>query len=122
MATLATDTRNAAVNAVTDLCDAGSIQFQTAAHNKVAEPTFGATAFNGASGGTATAKAIADDTNATSGTISHAHIYKTGGVTEVMQCTCSVTGGGGDFQVSSLVIGTGDTVSVVSMTITQPAS
>jgi len=122
MPTLATDTRNAAVDAVTALCNSGSIQFQTSAHNKVAEPTFGATAFNAASGGTATAKTVADDTDASAGTISHAHIFKTGGTDEVMQCTCTVTGGAGDFQISSLVIGAGDTVSVLSMSITQPAS
>lgn len=121
MATLATIARNAAVDAVAGLLDSGNIRFETSANNEVATCNFGATAFGSASSGTATANSIADDTNATGGTIDHAKL-RTSGAAEVMTVTCTATGGGGDIELTSLVIGAGDTVSVTSLTLTQPAS
>lgn len=121
MPTLATVARNAAVDAIVDLLDSGDVRFETAADNEVATCTFAATAFGDAAAGTATANSITDDSDAAGGTIDHAKLRKSD-TTEVMECTCSVTGGGGDIELTSLVIGAGDTVSITSMTISQPAS
>lgn len=119
--TLSTEARNAAVDAIVDLLDSGDIRFHTSAHNEVATCAFGATAFGAADAGVATANAITDDSDAAGGTIDHAHLRKSD-TTELVACTVTATGGGGDFEMSSLVIGAGDTVSVTSFTVTQPAS
>lgn len=118
---LAAAARNAAVNGITALLNSGTIQFQTSGHVAVATCTFGATAFGAASNGTATANAISDDTNAVGGTIAHAHL-RTSVPAELVELSCTVTGGGGDIQLTSLVIGAGDTVSVTSLSLTMPAS
>jgi hypothetical protein len=120
MATLTTAARNAAVNGVTALLNSGTLMFQTSAHVEVAICNLNATAFGAGSNGTATANAISDDTDAAGGVINHAHLRKSD-TTEIISLTCSVTGGGGDLQLTSLTIGAGDTVSVTSLTLTQPA-
>lgn len=119
--TLATIGRDAAVEAATDLLNSGDILFQTAAHAEVAICTFGATAFGAAATGVVTANAIADDTSAILGTVSHAHLRNSGSA-DVMEATATASGGGGDFIFTSLAIGTGDTVSVTSLTVTMPAT
>jgi len=121
MPTLETVARNAAVDGVVDLLDSGDIRFETSGDNEVATCDFGATAFGAAASGTATANAISDDSSATGGTIEHASLRQSD-TTKVMECTCTATGGGGDIELTSLVIGAGDTVSVTSLTVTQPAS
>lgn len=119
--TLATAARNAAVNGVTALLGAGDIRFETSANAEVATCTFAATAFGAASGGVATAAAIGSDTSAAGGTVDHCLLRSSAAAT-IATCTCTATGGGGDFELTSLTIGVGDTVSVTSLTITQPAS
>jgi len=121
MPTLETEARNAAVNAVVDLLDAGDIRFETAGDNEVATCDFGTPAFGGAATGTATANAISDDSDATGGTVEHASLRKSD-TTKIMECSCSAVGGAGDIELTSLVIGAGDTVSVTALTVTQPAS
>ena len=121
MAVLETNARNAAADAVAALCNSGDIRFETSGDNEVALCAFGATAFGAAATGVATANAISDDTSAAGGTIDHAYLRTTGS-TPIMKATCTATSGGGDFELSSLVIGAGDTVSVTSLTLTQPAS
>lgn len=121
MPTLESNARNAAVNAIAALCNSGTIVFETSGNNEVATCTFGATAFAGAITGTATANAITSDSDAAGGTIAHAHLV-TSGAAPIMQCTTTATGGGGDFELTSLVIGAGDTVQITSLTMTQPAS
>lgn len=121
MPTLSTNARNAAVDGITALLDLGTIEFQTVTSQEVATLTYGNPAFAAATGGTATANSITPDTSATGGTISKA-IVKTAGGVQVMQLTCTVTGGGGDVTMNSLVIGAGDTVEITSQTFTQPAS
>jgi hypothetical protein len=123
MATLETLSRNAAVNGVVDLIDAqaasGTLVCETATDAAVATLTFANTAFGAATGGTATANAIASDTNATGGTIAQVSFYDaTGG--KILEATAATSGQ--DFTFSSLVVGSGDTVSVSSCTVTQPAS
>ena len=121
MATLATAGRNAACNAVVDLLDGGTILFQTAGSNEVATCTFGTPAFGSANTGVATAETIADDTDATGGVIASA-LIKTSAAATLITCTTTTSGGGGDFILTSLTVGAGDTVSVTSLTVTQPAS
>lgn len=121
MPTLATAARNAACDAIVDLLDSGTIEFQTSANNEVATLTFGATAFGAAAVGVATANAITADTSATGGTIAKA-VFKTSGAAEVLTATVTVTGGGGDITGTSLAIGAGDTVSISALTVTVPAS
>lgn len=119
--TLETVARNAACDAVVDLLDGGTLEFQTSGGVEVATLTFGTPAFGAASAGTATANAITSDTNATGGTIAKA-VLKTSGAAAVVTYTVTATGGGGDIELSSVAIGAGDTVSVSSLTYTQPAS
>lgn len=119
--TLETNARNAAVNAVAALLNSGTMEFQTAGSNEVATATFGATAFGASSSGTAAANAITSDTDATGGTIAKC-VLKTSGGVAVLTATCSLVAGGGDLELTSLVIGAGDTVAVSSLTLTQPAS
>ena len=121
MPTLATAARNAAVNAIAALLNSGHVRFETSGNNEVATCNFGATAFGTAADGTATANAIADDADAAGGTVDHALLRSSAAAT-IITCTCTATGGGGDIELTSLVIGEGDTVSVTSMTLTQPAS
>ena len=119
--TLETVARNAACNGVVDLLNSGTIRFETVGNSEVATCTFNATAFGDAATGTATAAAIVDDSSATGGVIDHA-LVRTSATALVATCTCTVTAGGGDFELTSLTIGAGDTVSVTAMTVTQPAS
>lgn len=124
MATLTTTGKDAACNAVVDLLNSGFIVFETSGHTEVATCTFGATAFGASSSGVATANAITPDSSATGNTIDHAEIQTSSGDGfEIFDpVSVTVTGGGGDFEASSLVIGAGDTVSITSMTITMPGS
>lgn len=119
--TLADIARNAAVAAVGALCNGGDIRFETAANGEVATCAFNATAFGSPSAGVITAATITDDTDAAGGTIDHAKLRSSAAAT-VATLTCTAVGGGGDLELTSLVIGAGDTVTVSSLTMTQPAS
>lgn len=120
---LETVARNAMCDALVDLLDggtgAGYIQFETSGDVEVATLPLNATAFGAASTGTATANAITSDTNATGGTIEHASFYN-GDDAKIFELTCGTSGA--EIILSSLVISASDTVSMSSLTITQPAS
>jgi hypothetical protein len=122
MATLSTTGRNAAVAAVGTLLDSGVVEFQSSADSEVATVTFAATAFGSPAVGVITAAAMTDDSSAAGGTVAKARLYKSDLTTEILLCTTTTVGGGGDFELTSLVIGAGDKVSITSLTITQPAS
>lgn len=123
MATLEASARNAAANAVVDLIDAGAgagtLVPETSADADVATLTFSDPAFGNATGGVATANSITSDTNATGGTIAQVSFYDSNSV-KVLEATAATSGA--DFTFSSLTVGNGDTVSVSSVTVTQPAS
>ncbi len=118
---LTTATRNALADVIGPLLNSGTAEFQTSGDVEVATCTFGATAFGAATAGVATANAIADDTNATGGTIEHVKLKNSSG-TEILEADATPTGGGGSFEGATLVIAAAETVSITSLTITQPAS
>lgn len=116
--------RNGLADYVVDLIDAGAsagtLEFQTSGDVEVATLTFSDPAFDAASSGDAAASAITSDTDATGGTIAKARLKDSNG-TEVAACSVTATGGGGDIQLSSVVISAGQTVSVSSLTYSAPA-
>lgn len=104
-----------AVDAIDAGAGAGSLVIMTSGDAEVATLTFSDPAFGAASGGTATASAISDDTNATGGV---AALFKVqdSNTNEVFRGTVTASGGGGDIELSSTTIGVGDTVSITSFT------
>jgi hypothetical protein len=122
MPTLETATRNAACNAIVDLVDVsgpGSLVFEAANDSDVATLAFSNPAFGNAASGVATANAITSDTSANTGTIDHVSIYD-GAASKIMECTIA-TDASEDFQISSLSVSNGDTVSCSTLTVTVPA-
>lgn len=126
--TLETIARDAACNAIVDLCDVGgtgTLEFKTSGgtstkgNGQVCELPFSATAFGASSTGVATAAAITSDTNADGGTTTKAYFYD-GANAPIL--TCSVGTSGQDINLSSVIIGAGDTVAVSALTVTVPAS
>lgn len=98
----------------------GYLEFQTSGNAEVATLFFSATAFGAASSGVATANAIVTDTSATGGTITKARLKNAAGTDKII---CSVTGpgGGGDIELSSVVVSAGQAVSMTSLIYTAPA-
>lgn len=87
----------------------------------LAELTFNATAFGAASAGVITANAITADASANNtGTASFARCVQSNGTSVICDVSVSVSGGGGELQLSSLSIVSGATVSVSSFTVTAP--
>lgn len=120
--THSTAARDVIVDAVLALLDVdgpGFVEFQTSGAAEVATLTFSATAFGASSAGTATANAIAPDTNATGGDVAQFELQDGNGV-GVIFGDVTVTGDGGDIELSSLNIGPGDTVAITSLTYTAP--
>ncbi len=115
--------RNGLADYVVDLIDGGSgdangdIVIMTSGDVEVATLAFSDPAFGAASGGTATANTISDDTNATGGTAALFKVQDKSNA-EVFRGTVTATGGGGDMQLSSVAIGNGDTISITSFTYT----
>jgi hypothetical protein len=110
--------RDAVCNAVVDAIDvggAGKLIFQTAASVAAATLNMSATAFGAAASGSATANAIASDTNAAGGTTTKFVINSGAGT---MIISGSVGTSASDINLSSTNIGVGDTVSVSSLTYT----
>ena len=127
--TLSTGSRNAACDAITALVDVsgpGTIEIKTAAStvagtSEAATLTFPATAFGAAVTGVCTAGTIVDDTSAAGGTAGFYAVFDGLGAA-VWQGTVTATSGGGDLELSSVVIGATDTVTISSFTITVPAA
>lgn len=115
--------RNAIADLVVDRLDAGSgpgtLEFQTSGNVEVATLTFSDPAFGAASSGVATANAITSDTNATGGTIAKA-VGKDSDGNTVFTCSVTGTGGGGDIELSSVVVSAAQTVSLSSLTYEAP--
>lgn len=122
--THSTAARNAATDAVTALIGAsGNLKFRTAGTvgspgTAAATLPLSSTAFAAASGGTATAGTITDDTNATgnASAVATATIETSGGTVVIHT---DVAASGGSINMSNgLTIASGDTVSCSSLTYT----
>lgn len=109
---------NAAVDAI-DAGGAGTLEFQTSGDVEVATLTFSATAFGASATGTAESNAITSDTNATGGTVAKFVIKSGAAVSIIFGSVASPTGG--DINLSSLVVGAGDTVSIALGALTYSA-
>lgn len=130
---LANATRSAAANAVVDSIDtggAGSIQIRTGSQPTNADDaasgtllvtiSLASTAFGAASNGVATlASTPRTGTAVATGTAGYARVLDGAGA-KVMDCSVTATGGGGDITLASTSIVTDTTVSLTSMTYTQP--
>ena len=118
-----TATRDGITNYVTGQINVntppGKLVFLTAANAAVATVTFGNPAFGSSSGGTATANATVDDTNAVGGTIAKGEMRQ-GGAMPIVQFSVTATGGGGDIEMNSVVVSAGQTVHITSLTYTGP--
>lgn len=123
--THSTTARDAATNAVVDLLDgAGSkLVFRLAGNigapgTAVATLTCATPAFGASSSGTATAGAIASDTNAT-GNASPVATASLQTSADTLHIHCAVAGSGSDINMSNgLTVAAGDTVSCSSLTYT----
>jgi hypothetical protein len=112
-------TRNTLANAVCDQLNTGFLEFRTAGDAEVAKLTFNATAFDDAPAtavGKCTANAIVSDTSALGGTVAKAALLTSGDADIVLMDNITTTSGGGDIELSSLDIGTDDTVSCSALT------
>jgi len=124
MATLTTAARNAACDAIVDLCDVsapGDLRIGTTSMSTVlavlalSNPAFGA-----AAAGVATANSISDDTSADNTGTAAEYELRDGAGSNVI--TGDVSDSGADINLSSTSITAGDTVSISSLTVTVPAS
>jgi hypothetical protein len=127
--------QDAAADGVVDRLDAGAaagtLKIYTGAQPADADDaatgtllvtlTFSDPAFGASSGGTATAGVITSGTAVATGTAGWFRCADSDGVT-VFDGDITAGGGGGDIELSSMSITTGDTVGVSSLTYTPPAS
>ena len=101
----------------------GAVVFDTSGDVEVATCNFSNPAFGAgtsASPSVATASAVTDDSSATGGTVAKfKHVNRDG--TVIHSGTVTATGGGGDYEISSVTIAATETVSVTSVTYTGPS-
>lgn len=116
--------RNLIVDTVTGQIDTGStfgeLEFQASASTALVVVTFDSTAFGAASTGLATAETITDGIVLVAGTATIGLVRSSTQNLEVLSCSVTSTGGGGDIELSSNVLSTGQTVSVTALTYTGP--
>lgn len=127
MATLQHPTlvRNTIADTVVDLIDAGgsagTLNFYTSnGGSLLATLTFSATAFGAAASGVATAAAITEDANTAAGTVAWFEVHDSSGNTIFEGDVTDDDTGTGSILLSSTTLGTGDTLSVTSLTYTAP--
>ena len=121
-----TTARNGIADYIVDLLDVGAadaqgdLVFMTSGDVEVATPALSNPAFGAAASGTATANAITDDLSATGGTVALFKVVDRNNA-EVFRGTVTATSGGGDIELSSVIIGAGSTVSMTSLTYSSSA-
>lgn len=121
-----TGARNAMADACVDLIDvgatdaAGDLMIMTGADAEVSIHLCISTAFGAASGGTATADAIADDTSAAGGTAA-LFKFQDRENAEVFRGTVTNVSGGGDIELDNVIVGVGVTVQITSFTYSASA-
>lgn len=122
--THATATRTSIATAVKDAIDAGTngkLVFRTT--GTVGSPGTAVATLTMSdpcgtvSNGVLTFSAITSDTNAAGGTVATATL-QTSADTVCVHCSVTAGGGGGDIELSSLVVGAGDTVACSALTYT----
>lgn len=117
--------RSLITNTVVDTLDTGSTAGQlvmtAAASTALVILTLASTAFGAASTGVATANAITDGTVTVAGTATIGIFRTSTQQNEAFRCSITSTGGGGDIELSSNVLSTGQTVSLTALTYTGPA-
>lgn len=110
--------RNTLADAVNTAIGAGGkLVILTAADAVVATITGGASFFAAAVGGTMTANATTDDTNAVGGTAAKFALRTSADADQVLG-SVTLTGGGGDIEMTAVDVGAGSTVSLTSLTYT----
>lgn len=98
----------------------GNLVFRTSGDVEVATLPFSNPAFGSADGSAiCTASSITSDSSATGGTVAKATLENAAGTAKI-NCSVTATGGGGDIELSAVVISAGQTVSVSSLTYTAP--
>ncbi len=116
-----TAVRNEVCDLIVDGLNSGKIFIQESDDSEVATLTFGATAFDdaGAAGGNAagvaTANAITADSSAAGGTAAKGELRESDDTPRAL-FSVTVTGGGGDMEMSSVSVGGGATVSCSALT------
>lgn len=121
-----TAVRNTLADAIDTAVNTGAgtatIEFQTAGSVEVATINLGNPAFGAAASGTITLNATTDDTNAT-GNASPVtkFVLKDRDGAEVLTGSVTATSGGGDIELSAVIIGAGSTVSITSLTYSASA-
>ncbi len=121
--TLETILRNALADEIDNQVNTGggisNLKFETSADVEVATINFQNPAFGAAVTGTITLLGTPlEDNNADAGTIEHFSIYSRAG-TKLLEGVVLVAGG--DINITSLVIASGDTIELTSFSITVPA-
>jgi hypothetical protein len=126
--TLETAARNAMADSFCTLLDKdttdGTIEVAKSDNTVLATLTFADDAFAGSIAGVATANAIAPDTDAAAtGTAAKMKLYDGAASPNLLATgTVTVTGGGGDLELSTTAIVQHAQVEISSMTVTCPAS
>ena len=121
--TLETGLRDDLANQIDDSVNTGggtaNMKFETAADGEVATINFQNPAFGAALVGVITLQGTPlEDANADAGTIEHFSIYAR---SAAKQLEGTVLVAGGDINITSLVIASGDTIELTSFSITVPA-
>jgi hypothetical protein len=113
--------RQGVCNFVVDQLDEGTppglLVFKTSGSAEVATLTLASPNAFGSADGSAIAAAgtIVSDSDATGGTIAQAELQNAAGTAKIL-CSVTATSGGGDIELSSVVISAHQTVSVSSLT------
>lgn len=112
------DVRNAMLSAIsTQLGTSPYIRFETSANAEIAVLPMSATPFAAPATGSMAANAIATDTTALAGTVTHASFYTSAAVKK-FQLSVGTTGA--EITISSTAIAANDQVSMSSLSILQP--
>jgi hypothetical protein len=123
MSTLSTAARNAACDAVVDLVDAGSPPGRIllrASSTTVATINFENTAYGAASSGVATAASFPKNATASASGVLDNYVIENNAGTDII--TGTIGEGSGDISFDNTDINSGQTVTLSSLTHTQPAS
>ncbi len=119
-----TSVRTLLADTVVDLLDLASTEVSTlrfidSDSTLICILAFSTAAFGAAAAGVATAGTITDGNSSFASTVTVAKIYSFATL-EVLSCTVTSTGGGGDIELSSNVISSGQTISMTALTYTAP--